>query len=488
MRKAWQYVGSAVMARFDYRLFLYGFLSLSLVAVVAGGMFLLHALAAAPIADDWSFYNTYQATNIIQFMEVCMDHTGRIMQWLVIYVGFALFDMNAIKIVPTIMYGIFVVLLAILLWNMIAEKKKYSAAWSLVIGALVAGATVWCAPSVFDAFLWYDSSASYMGSLLSLAANLVIMHRMASGRLGWATGVFFVAVMILGQLFSEPTSLMSIGISVVCLMASVALKKRRAVRVFLLTTASLVSGFVVLYFSPGSIERRAAAPEWNLFSILQKSFDGYNILLGNGEFWWLMIPALVIAVAFYTRYNVLRIRPKTAFILALGTFIASTYPVFVLSHMSQGYIPYRVFTLPTFGTVVAIVLLSICAASVMSARRLRRAAPAIMMATLFVILLTMPIFVHRTYGSLAKMVLRQQLVVTRDEQVRMQIRDKEDVIEIVRAPLLLRGNAEDFYYVSEAYGTNGRIWVLNTYLRYMGLDPEAPSDKVRIGEPPATYW
>ena len=91
------------------------YVKIALWALIAGlaTMIIIFSLLSAPIADDWSFYSAAQKQPLWEYIARCMDHTGRIGQWALIWFGFKIFGMSAVRILPAAM---FIMIAGLLVW------------------------------------------------------------------------------------------------------------------------------------------------------------------------------------------------------------------------------------------------------------------------------------------------------------------------------------------------------------------------------------
>lgn len=465
------------------------FIACACFATVIFVLLTLHALSASPIADDWTFFVSYRENSFIEFIQLSMHHTGRIVQWSIIYIGYFFFGMTAVKIMPVILLTTLSLLIGLLIHKFINPQGSLSLVKSLLMGLLIACVSVFCMPSMSDSFLWYDSAASYMSSLIFLVWGLYVVCDALSHKVTIVRLVCLVSILFLAQLASEPTSLWVIGALSLAIVVAVLMRNKKAIGVLAISLVTSLLGFATIYFSPGSIARRGDSPALELTESMADALSGYGIMFSEWGAWLLLAPALVMLVIWFMWQLEWRTRPLIAAVISIVIFLTTTYPVFLLSDISQDYLPYRVFTLPVFGTVVALSFMGVAISAGVIHRCNIGVHRAIFAATSLIVIGASCLgMIYLSSNNIEKLIMRDRVVKMRDSSVADQKNRGVDRYEVMRAPLLLRGNAEDFYYNDEPWNLNGRIWVLNTYLTYMGIDENLPHDRVVIIEPPDLYW
>lgn len=461
------------------RLTVVGCLAVALIVLLV-----IYGLLAAPIADDWAFYNAFRNLSLIEFIDSSMAHTGRITQWLVIYVGYLLFDMRAVKILPiALLLGLIASLY--FMFRQVRIFRKPDKASLVVVACIIATSMIFTMPSIFDSFLWYDSSASYIVSLILLFVNIALAYRFVMNRhISKTMTVVMVASLFFGQLASEPTSLIAIAMALLATVSGVFYKKKAIVYRLVLVLGVTIASFMILLFSKGSIERRATSPAFNINWVFIQSFDSYAKLFTDPMLWTIFgVIVFLLGVVFHAKLQ-LAVGVRSVIVGVLTIAAAVTYPIFVVNNYSQSYLPYRVLTISSAGIILSIFLLGLLTGKFFGKNKV------IIASSLMLMIIMMPFIIYRSSHDIAHLALRDKMVKLRD----MRIRDDKEAlnnggnITVFTAPRLMRGDAEDFYYAEGRWNKSGRIWVANTYLEYMGIDSALPKERIRLVDPRENYW
>lgn len=164
---------------------------------------IIYGLLASPIADDWLYYYYYKQ-GFLSYLEAAMNHTGRLFQWLVVFVGYDLFGMKATKLIPV---GLFIALSLSIFWLLRSVKiLKGGVLLEGVIAGLLSCLIIFLQPSFFDAYLWLTSSTVYIASIIFLFVNTTFIYILLTKKTGLSMKLLAFLSLVVGQTFSEPTA------------------------------------------------------------------------------------------------------------------------------------------------------------------------------------------------------------------------------------------------------------------------------------------
>ncbi len=434
-------------------------------AAICAALVIMMSYLNAPIADDIGFVLTAQKLSLFDFLHNCMLHTGRIGQWGTIYAFVKLFGENAVRVFPLVAYVVLSGLSAVILWRTGLVKKLTK---SIPLSMLIWGALLFCLPSIFDSFLWFDSAAAYIMSiifalLLILQCNEFYLAKNKKSYV-WRLGLIALTA-FMAPLFSEPTSMLMIGFAILFGAWRIVVKKDRGGKLWLhiVMCLALIGGFALLYFSPGSIERRAAnTSEFDAKYVFVDSLSGYEMVFGMYASVAKIVLLVFVALcaAHYVDKRAFKFK-YLPFVIAFG--LICTYGVFWINNYSQGYMPYRVLTVPSICATLVLLYLAVL---IVGRIKTEKSAFAYSMAALGC--LACVAVVWNMGGTIRPLALRRHFYDYRDWSVKAQLESDDEVIYIPELPILLRANAEDFYYYQDENGESKMIWVAKTYIDYIG--------------------
>lgn len=443
---------------------------LKIIAMCCILLIVIISLLSAPIADVWSYINGVNSNSFLGFLSESMNHTGRLGQWGSIYIGVKIFGINIVKISPLLLFLLlsFAIFLNLKVFNLVKNRNN------TIVGSvaiLVAFIFIILLPSITDSLLWYDSAVSYVGSIIMALFTAAYLKSiiLRGGEIRPSSCIALVFLCIISQLFSEPTSAIIIVFLLLSLLYFVS-REHFSVKTKLVTIAlfSSILGFAILYFSPGSINRRVASGSgFSFYNVFVESLSGYVLIFENiskSRFLATVILAYIIS-RFINKKQLYR---KNALLVVILLFLACTYGVFAINNYAQDYIPYRMLTLPIFAISLSIVYIfgytfSHPKITLFLSKRL--ATPIIHIVSLVVIAL----FLRNYAYIISELAVRDNLVRYRDSYVQEQIANNNEIISVPEVPNRLTGNAEDFYYY-EDNGEKKLIWVAETYAKYMSVD------------------
>lgn len=256
---------------------------LKIIAVCCILLIIIISLLSAPIADVWSYINGVNSNSFLGFLSESMNHTGRLGQWGSIYIGAKIFGINIVKISPLLLFLLlsFAIFLNLKVFNLVKNRND------TIVGSvaiLVAFIFIILLPSITDSLLWYDSAVSYVGSIImALFTAAYLKSIILRGEMRPSNCIALVFLCIISQLFSEPTSAIIIVFLLLSLLYFVS-REHFSVKTRLVTIAlfSSILGFAILYFSPGSINRRAASGSgFSFYNVFVESLSGYALIFEN---------------------------------------------------------------------------------------------------------------------------------------------------------------------------------------------------------------
>ena len=116
---------------------------------------IVYCLTASPIADIWYYFNRYHLARdhgIVQgffvYIKDSFEHTGRFFQWIIIFFGFLLFKINAIKIIPILLLMTLFVSISWLLYQLKLFKNNKLSIFS--VSCILSISSILMLPSSFD--------------------------------------------------------------------------------------------------------------------------------------------------------------------------------------------------------------------------------------------------------------------------------------------------------------------------------------------------
>lgn len=436
-------------------------------------LIILAAMMMRPVADDYAYFSDPTFGNPFKFAaHYYMDWTGRSSQAFWMSVLHNVFG-NKVVIYGTILQTIILIFSAILLIFTILRKRKSTSLLKIVaIGLLVSVLCIFMTPSVFDSNLWITSSSVYIGSLIGIFLSVAVAVYIA--RFKPFSKVLLVAlffITFLGQLFSEPTSVIMIGISILATLLSIFVYRNRTyIRTSIVYLIGALTGLIYMYLSPGTQTRQ---------DTLQTGFDLHNIFISpitdfsklayiftSPRVLIVIVSALVLSLLFvkFSRKNQLVIT-GTAFALTL----IIPYVLFVTTRYTLGsYIPLRAFTVPV---ALAAIFLAIGIGSLIS-RFIVIKLPQGRLVTVIALAILIPtsllLSVRDTLPVVQATAIREHLYDGRESSIRQQISDQDSVVYFEPLPVLLaNSDAVDFYYNQQP-----PIWFVEGFKTFYGIPVE----------------
>lgn len=434
------------------------------------------ALLARPIADDYTYFANDHISSPIKFaVDSYSSQTGRYGQAAFVSGLFRVFGEDSVKYGALIQ--LFVLLLVgtaciYLLMRSRRGKKAYAIIGLGLLGSLVA---LTATPSLFDSYLWLTSSTVYLASLIGLVATLcfaLILYKKRRPPV-WLYALFVIFV-IVGQSFSEPTSVLLIASAFIAIFVTkYAYRNSRATLLSLLAFLASITGLLIVYLSPGSRNRQhVSGSGFNFHNMFISSIHDLTHMLYLFTSWrLLLIIILSIGIA-----SILPKMTKKNYIYTLSLSLLgvtlSPYILFVITRYSMaGYIPLRSYTVPAAFTVISLALfvgtlLSLTAKRFANLNNLSSAYIGLLFLLLpFSIITIYPLYAHLLQAEAQ----RASLYDVRAYDIRQQLNSKITPISVAPAPILITDTeAIDFYY-------NGPqiTWFENGFKKYYGIPQDS---------------
>lgn len=340
-----------------------------IIAVLLTTPLLLMSRLANPVADDYAYFTNLEAAGspLEHIATHYMTHNGRLAQNVVVTMSFVVFGKAAIQVIPALLLLGLAAAFGYLVYLLLPTGSR-SVPLSAAIGATVTALGLFAMPSIFDTYLWFTSSTVYICSIIALVVNscLAIKMARADSLPAWLLTLILCS-MLLSQSFSEPAALLAVAAAGAWAVWEFVRKRWRVLLRASLSFVALVLGFLMVFFSPGTIARRAELDNpVSLRHVFLGALEHYPTLFERIDGW---VVALVLFAALVIAMNIGPLASPiafhaNAFAIASLIFGGSTYLVFAASNFGSTYFPYRNFTLPTFGLIVAI---TVAAASLFKA-------------------------------------------------------------------------------------------------------------------------
>ena len=432
-------------------------------------LIIILALMMRPVADDYAYFSDPNIHNPFTFaFHYYMDWTGRSGQafWVaVLYKAFG----NQVVIYGAILQQILLVLASIFLVYSIFYKKSISHIKLVSFALMISVMCSFMTPSVFDSNLWITSSTVYIGSLIAafIAAGTAISFVRKKAVKKWHYILLFFITFV-AQLFSEPTSLIMIYVSLVCIaLASMLYHNRKTLYVSIICFTASVLGFLYMLLSPGTRTRQGTLQvHTSLLDIFTQAFGDLSKLAYIFTSYRI---AIIIILCLFVALFFARISKKNTIIIASVAFISSIaipYSLFISTRYTMGsYSPLRAFTVPVglAGVLIAI------ATGVIIAYWLNKVSPRFKRLAVVALFVLLPISlftaIHQEIPTIRAVAIRSDLYDARESSIHEQITRNNGSIHFEPLPILLvKSDAVDFYYNRIA-----PAWFEQGFRRYYGI-------------------
>lgn len=299
------------------------------------------------IADD---FIQYPAKDIIT-EHIYLRDSGRISHGLVMQFLYGIFDSKAVNILPIII----VVLLfgALMHMGYTLTKKLRESLW---ISGLLGTAFLAAMPSYFDFSLFFSAACVHSISfiVLILVSSLIIDRYITHARdRTYVQLAIIYGLSVFLALLSELSSILMCGI---LLTIGLYIKNYKSIVKLLPLLAIQLSGFLIIYTSPGSTGRRAdASAGQSILEILHGALVDFlhtsQLTMTNALF---IVSSLLTAVIL-AKY--ITTKKSLPYILFGSLFILIPFVITATTNFSLGYTSLRMFNLGTFSVLCLMIIL-----------------------------------------------------------------------------------------------------------------------------------
>jgi len=431
------------------------------------------AMMMRPVADDYAYFSDPTFGNPFKFAaHYYMDWTGRSSQAFWMSVLHNIFG-NKVVIYGTLLQTIILILSVVLLvFTVIRKTKTVSLLKIISVGLLVSVLCIFMTPSVFDSNLWITSSSVYIGSLigifLSVSLAVHITRFKPSSKLLLLT-LFLIT--FLGQLFSEPTSVIMIGVAfVAALLSAFVYRNQVFLRTAIVYLLGALTGLIYMYLSPGTRTRKEALQtDFDLHTIFISSITDFSKLayiFTSHRILIIAVSALILSLLFikFSKRNQLVI---TGVAFALSIIIP--YVLFATTRYTLGEsIPLRAFTVPV---ALAAIFLAVGVGSLISrfaVLRLPQGRLIVVVILAILIPISLLTSVRETLPVVQATAIREHLYDGRESSIKQQIADQNPIIYFEPLPVLLaNSDAVDFYYNQQP-----PAWFVEGFKTFYGIPVE----------------
>ncbi len=331
------------------------------VAIISSVLFsgiVVAGLFSRPIADDLAYlqiYTTHHNSVVDASISQYLGHSGRLSQIALVYVFFSFFGETATRVAPLALALALAGSIALLYFVSTDKKVKYRVSASIIVGLLISSSIFMTLPSLFDSLYWLTSSTVYITSLTAIFLTSTLIISIFK-YIHWRRVPILIAVLpgiIAIQSFGEVGALVSIAISGLATVWTLANKEKRyLIKYNLVVLAGLVSGFLVNYLSPGTLQRRDFNEgSHSLSELYRNSIDPFQKMFSYTEWWHIALALFVALVIFYFLPKDGRKLPlKKATLqslIVIASFLVVSAIAFGVSALSVGpYFVIRNYTVP----------------------------------------------------------------------------------------------------------------------------------------------
>ena len=451
----------------------YALPTFSLLAVFV--IFIL-SFFCTPIADDWGFYTSAYKNSFFSYLHLTYtSHTARFGQWGLIWIGFRLFGMAFTRIYPFLSFvALASILSLILLRSGLTKKAKNAVCFSVLASA----AYLCTCPSFFDTFLWLDSNLAHFTSIifsLLIILEIITIAQKASKKQFIIRFVALLLICFVAQFFSELTDIINVAFLGLFCVALFFIRKKYKKASFLLKVCipcliALIAGLLILYYSPARIARSSVSNSSFSLATIKESVKTFHSFFAH-------VPLLAYAFILFAAFSFSKCIRKTVLnkrgiALSILVLFATTFCSFLVICYAQGFAVPRTLTMTAFGFSFSMIYIL-----AFIIRLISNKAPSLtaigFIASFSVAFVLSLVFVP---PYIEKIAARQLLANQRDINVKNQIENDVEVVEISELPILVYGTAEDFYYYDDPEsGEKLPIWVAEQYVDYIKGDHDKPN-------------
>ncbi|QNO37039.1 hypothetical protein H4J02_11300 [Protaetiibacter sp. SSC-01] len=451
--------------------------ALTTVAAAVVVVVLILDLVSRPIADDYSWLAAGRDRGVGGFtIWFLTDVTGRFSNAALMGATTGILGDLAVPVVPA---GLLVLLVAATAWLAttvlrvtLGWARREAIAGGAALALVATAALVIATPSIYDAFVWYNSACIFLASLAALVAVGAGWLRLETSErspLRPATGALALAALLAAG-FAESTAAVAAAIAILALTARLVAKRGGA---RLIPSAAVLAGTLVgtliVFFLPGTFRRLQIQDE--IFEPLTLGGFVKGTLTGGLMPWslvstWRVVAVLLVAAAVWAVWHA-QLRRHARLVAASAAFLAIV-PAFAnaaLTMYTVHSVPYRSQLVVTMLTVVGLGVVVAVGLSLLGERVRARAGTvswAVAAVTVLAVALPLTSVAEATFA-------RHGLETFRDADILQQV-DGDGPVEVVPAPLLLATTEATEFGFAGAGGTSG--WYFGSIASYYGIDSE----------------
>ena len=431
----------------------------------------------SPIADLWGYYGTAEKHSFFSYLHLTyIAHTARLSQWALIWVGYHIFGISFTQIYPFVAFAALTLILSlILLRSKLAKNVKKAVSFSILASA----AFLFTCPSLLDSFLWIDSNVVHFTSIifsLLIVLEIISITQKMSRKQFIIRFIALLLICFIAQFFSELISIINVAfLGLFCVLQFfifIRKKDKRAgllLKVCIPSLLVLIVGLLILYYSPARIARSAYSHSSFSLATIKESIKTYSSFFSHIP---LLAYALIVFAAFsFSSCIKSSILNKRGIALSFLVLIATSICSFIVICYAQGFAVPRTLTTTAFGFSFAMIyILAFIIALI--AKKVPNFTTVGFLLSFVIAFMFSVIFIPQ---YIEKIATRHFLASQRDINVKRQIEEGVEVVEISELPILVYGTAEDFYYYTDPEsGEELPIWVADQYVDFIKGDYETP--------------
>jgi len=410
------------------------------------------AMMMRPVADDYAYLSDPTFNNPFKFAaHYYMDWTGRSSQAFWVSTLHAIFG-DRFVIYGTILQLFLLITSALTLSYAILYKLKNNSHLKIVsVGIIFSLLSIFMTPSVLDSTLWITSSTVYIGSLIGMYLSFafaIFIIRFKPNSKTLLTLLFFIT--FIAQLFSEPTSIIMIGIAAVSAFISLVIYKNKiSLKTCIVYIIGAIAGLLYMFLSPGTRTRQNSLDTgfsaYDIFINSITDFSRLSYIFTSHRILLLAVSSLILGLIF------IKLSRKHKIVLTIASLLLAIivpYVLFAVSRYTMGsYIPLRAFTVPV---AVASIFLSIGAGALIShfvVRKHRFGTVAVSILILITIPLSLVLTTKDSLSVIQAVSIREHSYDGREASIKTQLNESPRVLYFEPLPILLaNSDAVDFYY------------------------------------------
>lgn len=457
---------------------------------------LLMAVFTRMIADDYAFLNThysspnpFKSASYFYFLENGRGGYAFALR----AVNYFFHDRTTVVATLILLALLFLasfILAKVVLNNLLKKKDNFLVlASALAINSVI----ILSSFSLFDNYFWVTSSYVYVPGIIVtiLAASLVIhLNYKKSISKYHLAGLF--GLIVLGSFFNELTDIFLVGLFALALIG-VGLAKLfkiwpvtslRKIRLSTLWTglAASICGFILIYISPGSVNRRAyTGSQFDFARALNDLFSNFQ-----GMFYILsprrLIFILLVGIFLAFLLPKLKDRKKVGLALSLMVvfMVAGTAVFFIaMSMAASGYKAMRTYLIPASIFSLMLVIVAAMVSRLIIDKVGNNLSSKISLGIMALLLIIeLPLLFINFKPTLKALVIRQEAFDARAISVKQQLKSNRKVITLKPLPVLLKNTeSQDFAY-------NGREeeWLRKQFRIYYGIPKSSRLTLLRQGD------